>query len=174
MLFSDFSRFDKSWFHFGDYEIQRYFGKFGIVHFEQPSELTDGTPTERAPSLNWVISPCYDNIFHYMGVFALCKGGKVGAVRCVDGALKWIAPCEYHAVDCNGWETVIFSKLGEERCYFSRTDTIRNFSETSLYGPDGRYIFAIDANSYYIIDSNTDVILWTCAKDDRRLPLQSV
>lgn len=162
MPFSKFNEDDAS--VRSNYEVQRRYGQFGIVYFGQPHEPAD------APPIGWVISPQYDNIFRYgeADEFVLCKQGKLGAVCCVDDTYEWIAPCEYDTVDANG-QDLIFSKYGEQRYYFHKTHTTRVFSKVDLIDNWGCYIFGVNADFYYIIDSGTDTILWSCSRNDAHL-----
>ena len=164
MFYGDYSGFNPRYdlFH-RDYEIQRYYGNFGIVRFRQLSE-----DDETAPLLSWVVEPEYDSIFRLEDIFVLSRDGRVGAVRCVDDTYEWVAPCKYHAVDSAGGG-IIFTNYDETRCYFQKTHGIRTFSKVYFEGPDGRYLFAVDTKAYYIIDSFTDVVLWSCAKEDPHL-----
>lgn len=171
MFYGSFHKFhkpDNSFYK--DYEIQGYFGQFGIVHFKHSHQTVDGDTIEIPPVLIWAVPPNYDNIFRWgwKEVFILSERGKVGAVRCVGDTYEWIVPCEYNAIDGNGW-VVVFSRYGEKICYFDETHRIKIFSEVSFYGPGGRYIFAIDTSNYYIIDSYSEAVLWSCSKCDPSL-----
>lgn len=45
------------------YEIQRCYGKFGIVCFGDLHIPEDGSPVKTTPPIDWAIPPEYDNIF---------------------------------------------------------------------------------------------------------------
>lgn len=102
MFYGSFHKFhkpDNSFYK--DYEIQGYFGQFGIVHFKHSHQTVDGDTIETPPVLIWAVPPNYDNIFRWgwKEVFILSERGKVGAVRCVGDTYEWIVPCEYNAIE---------------------------------------------------------------------------
>lgn len=150
-----------------DYEVQKWQGFFGIVHFKHLDKYTNDDDDKISPIPEWVIEPHYDNIFRWGDIFVLSECGQVGGVRCAGGIVEWIAPCEYYAVD--GFDyALVFLKQNEQRCYFGLTHTAKSFSV--IYRCDvGPYMIADDLNSYNIINTSTGNVLWSRAKDDPHL-----
>lgn len=110
----------------------------------------------------------YDNIFSFYEndkEYILCKSGQFGAVYIdTDNSFKWIAPCKYDT--CNSFglhRDLLFSKGSNIRYYFWDSNSFRDFTHIQLFE---NYIFAIDADRYYILRINTGEILWTCYKKD--------
>lgn len=168
-LYGSYNEYDK-WDNDNDYAIQRRHDLFGIIHFKHSNTPTDDDDylIEPQPALEWVLGCYYDSIFRLGDIFVLSARGKVGAIRCVDDTVEWIVPCEYYAVK-NYLRVVIFFKQDEQVCYFKNSHMTKTFSEVSVDEGYKDNIFACDPRYYYIIDANTENILWMCEKNDPHL-----
>lgn len=148
-----YKRRDVFWTNTSDkLEITIANNKYGIINKETSEVL---------------LEPEYDNIFIYgEELFAVYKGGKIGAVRISeqnDLKVQWIAQCEYDTMD-ERYHNLTFTNDNEykyynEYTYFAKSCEPLVWTFSQMYTDEG-YVFGKTEKEYVIIKELYGKQIW--------------